>query len=26
VLLDGRNIYDREEIGELGFIYAAVGR
>ncbi len=26
VLLDGRNIYQREEMGELGFIYAAVGR
>jgi UDPglucose 6-dehydrogenase len=26
VLLDGRNIYKREEIGDLGFIYAAVGR
>ncbi len=26
VLLDGRNIYNREEIGDLGFIYAAVGR
>ncbi|MGA7671136.1 MAG: UDP-glucose/GDP-mannose dehydrogenase family protein [Nitrolancea sp.] len=26
VLLDGRNIYNREEIGDLGFIYASVGR
>jgi UDPglucose 6-dehydrogenase len=26
VLLDGRNIYDREEISELGFVYASVGR
>jgi UDPglucose 6-dehydrogenase len=26
VLLDGRNIYQREEMSELGFIYAAVGR
>ncbi len=26
VLLDGRNIYKREEISDLGFIYAAVGR
>lgn len=26
VLLDGRNIYDREEARRLGFVYAAVGR
>ncbi len=26
VLLDGRNLYKREEIGDLGFIYASVGR
>jgi hypothetical protein len=26
VLLDGRNIYNQEEISELGFVYASVGR
>ncbi len=26
VLLDGRNIYQHEEISDLGFIYASVGR
>lgn len=26
VLVDGRNIYNREEVAELGFIYASIGR
>ena len=25
VILDGRNIYDRKEIEELGFIYRCIG-
>jgi UDPglucose 6-dehydrogenase len=26
VIFDGRNIYDPEELGELGFSYYAIGR
>ena len=25
VIIDGRNIYDRQELEELGFIYSRIG-